>query len=233
MYYIRHTDERGSTDVGGLCSRHTFSFGQYYDPIHIGFGPLRVINEDFVQPGGGFETHGHSDMEIISYVLSGSLEHKDSMGNGSIIKPGEVQRMTAGTGVLHSEFNSSATEGLHFLQIWILPDQLGLEPGYEHRTFAETTKRGALCLVGSRYGRNGSLTIHQDVDLYATCLCDGEDVTYSPEAGRRLWVQIVRGVAEVNGVPFQAGDGIAMADKPHVMLRGMADAEILLLDMSA
>ncbi len=232
MIAIRHAEERGAANFGWLESRHTFSFGDYYDPDHVGFGPLRVINEDHVQPGRGFDTHGHSNMEIISYVLDGALEHKDSMGNGSIIKPGDVQRMTAGTGVRHSEFNPSQDERVHFLQIWILPEKQQLKPGYEQKTFSETEKRGVLRLVGSRSGRDGSVTIHQDVNLYATCLNQGEDITYEPEAGRKIWIQIARGRAEVNGSQLGAGDGIALVDEARVALRGVFDAEILLFDMT-
>jgi quercetin 2,3-dioxygenase len=232
MFEIRHARERGVADFDWLNSRHTFSFGHYHDPNHMGFGPLRVINEDRVQPGRGFDTHGHRDMEIISYVLEGALEHKDSMGNGSIIKPGDVQRMTAGNGVQHSEFNHSQEELVHFLQIWILPDKEGLTPGYEQKTFSEAQKCGALRLVGSRDGRDGSVMIHQDVDLYATCLDKGDEITHEPVTGRKVWVQIARGRAEVNGTVLDAGDGVALANESHVTLRGVSDAEILLFDMT-
>ena len=232
MFEIRHGEERGVANFGWLDSKHTFSFGHYHDPNHMGFGHLRVINEDRVQPGRGFDTHGHRDMEIISYVLKGALEHKDSMGNGSIIRPGDVQRMTAGTGVRHSEFNPSETDRVHFLQIWILPEKGGLQPGYEQKTFSETEKRGTLRLVGSRDGRDGSVTIHQDVDLYATRLGKGEQITHEPEAGRKLWVQIARGQAEINGTELEDGDGAALADETRVTLRGVTDAEILLFDMT-
>jgi quercetin 2,3-dioxygenase len=232
MFEIRHARERGVANFDWLNSRHTFSFGHYHDPNHMGFGPLRVINEDRVQPGRGFDTHGHRDMEIISYVLEGALEHKDSMGNGSIIKPGDVQRMTAGNGVQHSEFNHSQEELVHFLQIWILPDKEGLTPGYEQKTFSEAQKCGALRLVGSRDGRDGSVMIHQDVDLYATCLDKGDEITHEPVTGRKVWVQIARGRAEVNGTVLDAGDGVALANESHVTLRGVSDAEILLFDMT-
>lgn len=232
MFEIRHMEERGVANLDWLNSQHTFSFGHYYDPDHMGFGPLRVLNEDRVQPGRGFDTHGHTDMEIISYVLEGALEHKDSMGNGSIIRPGDVQRMTAGTGIRHSEFNHSQSEPVHFLQIWILPEKEGLKPGYEQKTFSEAEKRGVLRLVGSREGRDGSVTIHQDVDLYATCLGEGEEITLRREAGRKVWVQIARGRAEVNGTALKAGDGVALADESLLTLRGVDDAEILLFDMN-
>jgi redox-sensitive bicupin YhaK (pirin superfamily) len=232
MFEIRHAEERGAASFGWLDSKHTFSFGHYHDPNHMGFGPLRVINEDRVQPGRGFDTHGHRDMEIISYVLEGALEHKDSMGNGSIIKPGDVQLMTAGTGVRHSEFNPSEHKRVHFLQIWILPEKEGLKPGYEQKTFSDGEKRGALRLVGSRDGRDGSVTIHQDVDLYAACLGHGEEITHESAAGRKVWVQIARGGAEVNGSALEAGDGVALADETRVTLRGVSDAEVLLFDMT-
>ncbi|MCS6813852.1 MAG: pirin family protein, partial [Cyanobacteria bacterium] len=172
MITIRSAHDRGVANFGWLDSRHTFSFGNYYDPNHMGFATLRVINEDKVAPGQGFDTHGHRDMEIISYVLAGRLEHKDSIGTGSVIRPGDVQRMSAGTGILHSEFNASQTEPVHFLQIWILPEQRGIQPGYEQKTFTDEEKQGQLRLVGSRDGRDGSITIHQDVNLYASLLTD-------------------------------------------------------------
>jgi len=232
MLNIRHAQERGTANFGWLDSRHTFSFGHYYDPEYTGFGPLLVINEDRVQPGRGFDTHGHRDMEIISYVLDGALEHKDSMGNGSIIRPGDVQRMTAGTGVRHSEFNPSPTDQVHFLQIWISPEQDGLRPGYEQKTFSKAAKRGTLCLVGSRDGRDDSVTIHQDVDLYATQLAAGEQVTHQLTAGRKGWVQVARGRAEVNGAALRAGDGVALADEQIITLHGLEEAELLLFDMA-
>lgn len=232
MFDIRHAEERGVANFDWLNSKHTFSFGHYHDPNHMGFGSLRVINEDRVQPGRGFDTHGHRDMEIISYVLEGALEHKDSMGNGSIIKPGDVQRMTAGTGVRHSEFNPSKSEQAHFLQIWILPEKEGLKPGYEQKTFNESNKRGALLLVGSRDGRDGSVKIHQDVDLYATCLGEGEEITHEPEANRKIWVQIARGRVAVNDAELESGDGAALAGEARVTLRGVTNAEVLLFDMT-
>lgn len=231
MFEIRHEEERGVANFDWLNSKHTFSFGHYHDPKHMGFGPLRVINEDRVQPGRGFDTHGHRDMEIITYVLEGALEHKDSIGNGSIIRPGDVQRMTAGTGVRHSEFNASESERVHFLQIWILPEKEGLKPGYEQKTFSKAQKSGTLRLVGSRDGRDGSVMIHQDVDLYATCLDEGEEISHEPETGRQVWVQIARGEAEVNGTKLEAGDGVALANEARVTLRGVSDAELLLFDM--
>lgn len=232
MLEVRHAQQRGVANFGWLNSRHTFSFGHYHDPRHMGFGPLRVINEDRVQPGRGFDTHGHRDMEIVSYVLEGALEHKDSMGNGSIIKPGDVQRMTAGTGVRHSEFNHSQEELVHFLQIWILPEQEGLTPGYEQKSFSDAERHHTLRLVGSRDGRDGSVMIHQDVNLYATSLDEGDEVAHEPAAGRKVWVQIARGHAKVNGTVLEAGDGVALADESHLTLRGVSNAEILLFDMT-
>jgi hypothetical protein len=232
MLAIRHSQDRGLANFGWLDSRHTFSFGHYYDPNFMGFGPLRVINEDRVQPGKGFDTHGHRDMEIISYVLDGALEHKDSMGNGSVIRPGDVQRMSAGTGVRHSEFNASETEAVHFLQIWILPEKQGLEPGYEQRHFAADEKRGRFRLVGSRDGREGSVTIHQDADLYATLLGDGDTVTHELAAGRKGWVQIARGSALLNDKQLQAGDGAAVEGPATIRLIGSSETEILLFDMA-
>ena len=231
MLDIRRSEDRGRANFGWLNSRHTFSFGHYYDPGFMGFGPLRVINEDQVQPGRGFDTHGHSDMEIISYVLDGALKHEDSMGNGSIIKPGDVQRMTAGTGVRHSEFNASNTDSVHFLQIWILPERDGLEPGYEQKAFSVEDKRGKLRLVGSRDGREGSITIHQDVDLYATLLTDGESVSHELAEGRIVWVQVATGTVMLNGKDLDAGDGVAVQGSATIEIAGTSDTEVLLFDM--
>lgn len=228
---LRPADQRGKANFGWLDSRHSFSFGQYYDPQHMGFGTLRVINEDRVTPGQGFGTHGHRDMEIISYVLDGALEHKDSMGTGSVIEPGDVQRMSAGTGVRHSEFNASNTEPVHFLQIWILPEQEGMAPSYEQKFFSEDDKRGHLRLIGSRDGRDGSITIHQDVDLYATVLDDGDSVRHEIAAGRKGWVQVARGTAQLNGQPLQAGDGVAVEGPEGLALVGTSASEVLLFDM--
>ncbi len=231
MLAIRHSEQRGHANFGWLESRHTFSFGSYFDQRFMGFGPLRVINEDRVQPGQGFGTHGHSDMEIISYVLSGSLEHKDNMGTGSIIQPGDVQRMSAGTGVRHSEYNASDTEPVHFLQIWILPERQGLEPGYEQKVFTNEEKRGQLRLVGSRDGRDGSVTIHQDVDLYATLLDDGDEIRHELADGRKAWVQVARGSVTVNDLQLYPGDGAALAEPETLRLAGTSDAEVLLFDI--
>lgn len=234
MITIRPAPDRGNANFGWLDSRHTFSFGNYYDPNHMGFADLRVINEDKVTPGQGFGTHGHRDMEIISYVLEGALEHKDSIGTGSVIRPGDVQRMSAGTGIAHSEYNASKTEPVHFLQIWILPDTKGIEPGYEQKTFTDGEKRGQLRLVGSRDGRNGSITIHQDVDFYATALQEGEQVQHSFGNGRAAWLQVTRGAVQLNDQTLTAGDGAAISDQSLITLRGAASAsEVLLFDMAA
>ena len=233
MLAIRPANERGLANLGWLNSRHTFSFGHYYDPQFMGFGSLRVINEDRVKPGQGFGTHGHSDMEIISYVLDGALEHKDSLGTGSIIQPGDVQRMTAGTGVRHSEYNASDTDPVHFLQIWILPEADGLEPGYEQKAFPAAEKQGRLRLVGSRDGRDGSVTIHQDVDLYASLLGDDDAATYELGDGRNGWVQVARGSVRLNGNELAAGDGVALKGEQTVTIEGVDAAEILLFDMGA
>jgi hypothetical protein len=232
MLLIRRSDERGRANHGWLDSRHTFSFADYHDPRFMGYGPLRVINEDRVQAGQGFGTHGHRDMEIISYVLEGELAHRDSIGNGSVIRRGDVQRMTAGTGVQHSEFNHSQTELVHFLQIWIFPDRRGLAPGYEEKHFADDAKRGRLKLVASRDGRDGSVSIHQDADLYSTLLAAGEEVTHTTERIRKGWVQVASGAVTVNGESLAAGDGAAIAYEEAVAIRATADSELLLFDMA-
>ena len=233
MLAIRSANERGTANFGWLDSRHTFSFGNYYDPAFMGHGPLRVINEDRVTPGQGFGTHGHSDMEIISYVLDGALEHKDSLGTGSIIRPGDVQRMSAGTGVRHSEYNASNTDPVHFLQIWILPEKNGAEPSYEQKAFSEDEKRGKLRLVGSRDGRDGSVTIHQDVDLYASLLDEGESLSYALGEGRNGWLQVARGSIRLDGNVLEAGDGVALKGAHELSIEGVDAAEILLFDMGA
>ena len=232
---LRKADARGRASFGWLDSRHTFSFGHYHDPRHMGFGPLRVINDDRVAPGGGFPPHPHSDMEIVSYVLEGALEHKDSLGTGSVIRPGDVQRMSAGTGIRHSEFNASRTEPVHFLQIWIIPERQGLPASYEQKSFGDVEKRGRLRLVGSRDGRDGSVTIHQDVDLYATLLAAGQEATHDLAAGRAAWIQVARGAVALNGERLGAGDGVAVTDAGtlHLAGEGTSDAEVLLFDMAA
>jgi redox-sensitive bicupin YhaK (pirin superfamily) len=229
---VRRSADRGRANFGWLDSRHTFSFGNYYDPDHMGFGPLRVINQDVVAGGGGFPAHPHGDMEIISYVLDGALQHKDSIGTGSTIRPGDMQRMSAGTGIRHSEANASDTEPVHFLQIWILPDRKGLPPGYEQKTYSHDEKRGVLRLIGSRDGRNGSVTIHQDVDLYATVLEHGEALVHTLRRGRIAWVQVARGSIEFNGEHLEAGDGAAVEDVSTLTLTARSSAEVLVFDMT-
>jgi redox-sensitive bicupin YhaK (pirin superfamily) len=232
MMQIRLASDRGRAEHGWLDSRHTFSFADYHDPRYMGFGTLRVINEDRVQPGQGFGTHGHRDMEIISYVLEGALEHKDSMGNGSVIRPGDVQRMTAGTGVQHSEFNHSKSDVVHFLQIWILPERRNLEPGYEERRFTDADKRDTLKLVASRDGRDGSVVVHQNVDLYAALLGKDREVVHATDRTRKQWLQVARGQVVVDGQTLNAGDGAAFAYEEKIAIRGAADSEILLFDMA-
>ena len=219
MIAVRPANERGAFDHGWLVTRHTFSFADYRDPAHMGFRSLRVINEDVVRPGKGFGTHGHRDMEIVTYVLAGALEHKDSLGNGSIIRPGEVQRMSAGTGIRHSEFNASADADVHLLQIWLLPEREGIEPGYEQKTFPLEAEPDRLRLVASRLGRAGSVTIHQDVDLYAARLPPGGHVAAALAPGRHAWVQVARGGLAVNGVALRTGDGAALSDEPAIDIR--------------
>ena len=232
MITIRPRDQRGTAKIGWLDSKHSFSFGHYHDPAQMGFRALRVINEDRVIPGAGFPTHGHRDMEIISYVLDGALAHKDSTGTEAVIRPGEVQRMTAGTGVRHSEFNASDKEPVHFLQIWVLPEEEGLAPGYEQRAFADAEKRGKLRLVASRDGRDGSVTVHQDVDLYATLLGADDKVSYDLKPGRHAWVQVARGQVRLNGELLKEGDGAAIVQVETIALEGATDAEVLLFDLA-
>ncbi len=232
MITLRKACERGHADHGWLNTYHTFSFADYYNPKHMGFRSLRVINEDRVKAGMGFPTHPHRDMEIISYVLEGALEHRDSMGNGSIIRPGEVQRMSAGTGITHSEYNYSKTEQVHFLQIWLLPAVNELPPGYEQKFFNDSDKQGTLQLIASSDGRDGSVTIHQDVSLYATRLSDGEEVTFDPPSLRHVWLQMARGAIEVNGQLLEQGDGAAISDEALLAIRGKEAAEVLLFDLA-
>ena len=232
MLTVRPSEERGAFDHGWLDTKHTFSFADYQDPRHMGFRSLRVINEDVVAPGKGFGTHGHRDMEIITYVLDGALQHRDSMGNGSIIRPGDVQRMTAGTGVTHSEFNPSAGEQVHLLQIWILPERSGLPPGYEQRTFSADERRDRLKLVASRSARDGSLTVHQDADLFAAFLSPGQELVHALGPTRHAWVQVARGALAVNGTEVAAGDGVALSEEPRVVLRAEQPTEILLFDLA-
>jgi redox-sensitive bicupin YhaK (pirin superfamily) len=232
MLTIRKADERGHFDHGWLNTYHTFSFAEYYDPAHLGFRALRVINEDRVQPGRGFPTHAHNDMEILSYVLDGVLEHKDSMGNGSIIRPGDVQRMSAGTGVRHSEYNPSKEAPVHFLQIWILPERHGLAPSYEQKPFAEADARNRLRVIASPDGRDGSVTIHQDVEVYLARLHAGHDVVQPLRAHRHAWVQVARGAVLLNGEPLSASDGAAVTDEAALTIRATQPAEVLLFDLA-
>jgi quercetin 2,3-dioxygenase len=231
MIDVRRSHERGHARHGWLDSFHSFSFADYHDPRHMGFGPLRVINEDRVQPGQGFGTHGHRDMEIISYVLSGALAHRDSMGNGSVIRPGDVQRMSAGTGITHSEYNGSEREPVHFLQIWIEPDKRGVTPGYEEKTFDEAAKRGRWRLIASPDGRDGSVRIQQDALLFATRLEAGEALDYVLAPRRRGYVHVVRGDASVNGERLGAGDAVKLEQVPDVRVAEARGAEILLFDL--
>ena len=232
MITVRPSDERGVANLGWLDSRHTFSFGHYFDPQQMGFGPLRVINEDRVRPGAGFDTHGHHDMEIISYVLEGALEHKDSIGTGSVIRPGDLQVMSAGSGIRHSEFNHSKQEPVHFLQIWVLPDREGISPRYDQKTYSESEKRGRLRLIGSPDGREGSIVIHQDVEIFAALLDAGDAVTHAFAGGRKGWVQVVRGAGEVNGTPVRAGDGVALEGEATLAVTSRAgDSEFLVFDL--
>jgi len=231
MLTVRKAEERGHANHGWLDTWHTFSFADYQDPREMGFGPLRVINDDKVQPGEGFGTHGHRDMEIITYVLEGALEHKDSIGNGSIIRPGNVQRMSAGTGVRHSEFNPSRDEGVHLLQIWIEPRITGVKPGYEEKQFGPAEKKGQLRLIASPDGREGSVTIHQDAIVYASML-DGKDaVTHRLAPGRRAYVHVARGALKVNGMPLKGGDGVKIEDESTIELKDARAAEVLLFDL--
>lgn len=228
---IIRSGSRGNADHGWLKSQHTFSFADYHNPAMMGFGSLRVINEDYIEPGQGFGTHPHKDMEIITYVIEGALEHKDSMGNGSVIRPGDVQRMTAGTGISHSEYNHSSEDRVHLLQIWILPEQNGLQPGYQQEFFAPDERHNQWRLVGSRDGRGGSLTIHQDVDLYASRLENGHPLKHRFEEHRHGFLHVVAGVIELDGQRLAAGDALATSDQAALTLQATEDSELLLFDM--
>ena len=228
---IRRSEERGHANYGWLDTKHSFSFAGYYDPEHMGFRALRVINDDRVTGGQGFGPHPHRDMEIISYVVEGALEHKDSLGNGSVIRPGEVQRMSAGTGVTHSEYNHSATDAVRFLQIWVLPDEKGLRPGYEQKFFGDE-RRGKLRLVASPDGAEGSVQIHQDVSMFASVLQDGERVTHELAQGRYAWLQIVRGNVIVAGVELAEGDGAAFTDAVSISIESVGESELVLFDLA-
>ena len=234
MLTIRKAEERGTSRFSWLNSQHTFSFGGYRDPQHMGFSDLRVINDDRVVPGAGFGTHGHRDMEIISYVLEGELGHRDSMGTGSVIRPGDVQRMSAGTGITHSEMNASETNPVHFLQIWILPEEKGLEPSYEQKHFAPEERQDQWRLLGSRDGRDGSITIHQDVSMYTATLSADQALTYDLAEGRKAWIQVTRGAAQVNGEMLHSGDGAAVSDLSQLDFSTEVEGtEILLFDLAA
>ncbi|HEY8089199.1 MAG TPA: pirin family protein [Polyangiaceae bacterium] len=232
MITVRKAEERGRSRTDWLDSRHTFSFADFLDPRQMGFGKLRVINDDRVAAGRGFGRHPHRDMEILSYVLEGELEHGDSMGNGSVIRPGDLQRMTAGTGVVHSEANHSKDEGVHFLQIWIEPERRGLEPGYEQKTFPPEERRGKLRLVASRDGREGSVTIHQDASLYAGLLAEGETAKVEVAPGRRLWVQVAKGSVKVDGQVLGTGDGASVEGQTQVTVEGRDAGEVLVFDLA-
>jgi len=231
MITVRPGAERGHFDHGWLDTYHTFSFASYHDPRHMGFRSLRVINEDRVKPAEGFGTHAHRDMEILTWVLEGALEHKDSMGNGSIIRPGDIQRMSAGTGVTHSEFNPSREEPVHLLQIWLLPGQRGLTPGYEEKRFPPETRRGGLRLIAARDGREGAVTVHQDADLWTALLAPGESVRHVLEPGRHAWLHVARGTVTANGMSLGAGDGAAVSGEKDVEVKATDRAEILLFDL--
>jgi len=232
MISLRRSSERGHTNLGWLDSRHTFSFGDYHDPNRMGFGHLRVINEDRVEPGQGFGKHGHRDMEIVSFVLSGALEHKDSLGTGSVIRPGEVQRMSAGTGVTHSESNPSPRAPVHFMQVWILPDRSGLAPGYEQKNFPVEARRDRLCLAVSPDGREGSLTIHQDARIYLSTLRPDRPLAHAPASGRSAWIQVTRGEVDLNGVLLQEGDGAAVSGEARIGIAARVEADLLLFDLA-
>lgn len=232
MIEIRRSDERGSADHGWLKTLHSFSFADYYDPRNMGFGALRVINEDRVAPGTGFGTHGHRDMEILTYVLEGALAHRDSLGNGSVIRPGDVQRMSAGTGVQHSEFNHETQGTTHFLQIWIEPSQRGIAPGYEQRRFDDALKRGRLQPIAAPDAREGALTIHQDAVVYAGLFDAAERAEYEIVEGRRLYVHVVRGRIELNGQPLETGDAAKCADETRFVFAHALDAEVLVFDLA-
>ena len=232
MITIRRSNERGHFDHGWLNTYHTFSFDQYNDPRYMGFRNLRVINEDFVAAGRGFPKHGHRDMEIITYILEGALKHEDSMGNGSVIRPGDVQRMTAGTGVRHSEQNASDSERVHLLQIWILPHTVGLEPGYEQKAFTEDERRGQLRLIASEDGREGTVQVHQDVSLFASILPVGGEVEHAMDQQRYAWLQVARGAVDINGERADQGDGAVAIGESSLRIRAAEDAEVLLFDLA-
>jgi len=231
MLQVLKNSQRGAADHGWLQSNHSFSFGHYYNPEQMGFGPLLVINEDRVQPARGFGTHSHEDMEIISYVLSGALEHKDSMGNGSVIRYGDVQRMSAGTGVSHSEFNHSSTERVHFLQIWVNPNVTGITPSYEEKHFDAASKTGQLRLIASQDGNNGSVLIHQDAKIYASILNGDAPLTQALATGRTGYVHLIRGQVEINGIKLTTGDALKIQEEASIEFANAVDAELLMFDL--
>ena len=232
MITVRHSNERGGGDYGWLNTKHTFSFSDYWDPRWMGFRSLRVINEDYVAPAGGFPTHPHSDMEIITYVLEGKLEHNDSLGTGSVILPGDGQRMTAGKGIRHSEFNPSKTDQVHLYQIWILPEKKGLEPSYEQKSFPTDEKQGKLRLIASPDAKDGSVKINQDARLYVTLLKPGEEVAHTFGKNRHGWLQVAKGRVELNGQALSQGDGAAISDESKLTIKGAKDSEVLLFDLA-
>ena len=232
MITLRPANERGGGDYGWLNTRHTFSFSDYWDPKWMGFRSLRVINEDFVAPSGGFPTHPHADMEIITYVLEGQLEHRDSLGTGSVILPGDGQRMTAGRGIRHSEMNPSAKDRAHLYQIWILPEKRGLEPSYEQKTFPAEEKQGKLRVIASRDGKSGSVKINQDASLFVGLLNSGDEVTHTFSKSRHGWLQVAKGTVELNGHKLAAGDGAAISDEDQVTIKGTSPSEVLLFDLA-
>jgi redox-sensitive bicupin YhaK (pirin superfamily) len=232
MLRVRPAAARGHANHGWLRTFHTFSFATYHDPQHVRFRSLRVMNEDFVAPGQGFGTHPHQDMEIVTYVLEGALEHKDSLGNGTVLRPGEFQRMTAGTGITHSEFNPSATEPVHLYQIWLFPERPGLEPSYEQQRFPEQGRQNQLQLVASRNAEQGSLRIHQDVRIYLSAVAAGHTLTQVLPPGRHAWLQVLRGRVALNGVPLETSDGVAVSDEPLLSIQAQSDAELMLFDLA-
>jgi redox-sensitive bicupin YhaK (pirin superfamily) len=232
MITIRAANQRGSTRIGWLDSRHSFSFGDYHDPAHMGFRSLRVINDDRVAPAAGFGKHGHRDMEILTYVLEGSLEHEDSLGTKSVIRPGEMQRMSAGAGIVHSEYNPSEAEPVHFLQIWVLPNRKGLKPEYEQRLFPEGERRGRLRVVAAPHGRDGALTIHQDAEVFLGLLDSGDRVVHALRPDRHAWLQVVTGAVKLNGAALSAGDGAAVTDETNLVIQAMSPAEVMLFDLT-
>jgi len=232
MIQIRKSQDRGHFDHGWLRTYHTFSFSDYHDPKHMGFRHLRVINEDYVAPADGFEEHPHRDMEILTYILEGALEHRDSMGNGSVIRPGDMQRMSAGTGVTHSEFNASKTEAVHLLQIWILPESKGIQPGYEQKNFPVESRANRLKLLASRSGEEGSVTIHQDVRVYASLLSAGNELRYETSGDRYAWLQLASGELNVSGRSVRAGDGLSISGEEKLLIRANNDSHFLLFDLN-